>query len=48
MAGENRFRMLQYSHPEQARSLTKQAQGELNERFALYQRLATTPPAPGR
>jgi pyruvate-ferredoxin/flavodoxin oxidoreductase len=48
MAGENRFRMLQYSQPEQARSLTKQAQGELNERFALYQRLATTPPAPGR
>jgi pyruvate-ferredoxin/flavodoxin oxidoreductase len=48
MAGENRFRMLQYSHPDQARSLTKQAQGELNERFALYQRLASTPPAPGR
>ena len=48
MAGENRFRMLQYSHPDQARSLTKQAQGELNERFALYQLLASTPPAPGR
>ena len=48
MAGENRFRMLQYSHPDQARSLTKQAQGELNERFALYQRLASTPPATGR
>ncbi len=48
MAGENRFRMLRYSHPDQARSLTKQAQGELNERFALYQRLASTPPAPGR
>jgi len=48
MAGENRFRMLHYSNPDQARNLTKQAQEEINERLALYQRLASTPPAPGR
>jgi pyruvate-ferredoxin/flavodoxin oxidoreductase len=48
MASENRFRMLQYSHPDQARSLTKQAQAELYQRYELYQRLASTPPAPTR
>jgi pyruvate-ferredoxin/flavodoxin oxidoreductase len=40
MASENRFRMLRYSHPEQARALTQEAQRELKERWQLYQRLA--------
>ena len=40
MASENRFRMLRYSHPEQAQQLTRQAQEELQQRWELYQRLA--------
>jgi pyruvate-ferredoxin/flavodoxin oxidoreductase len=40
MASENRFRMLRYSHPEQAKQLTRQAQEELQQRWELYQRLA--------
>jgi pyruvate-ferredoxin/flavodoxin oxidoreductase len=40
MANENRFRMLRYSHPEQARALTQEAQRELEERWQRYQRLA--------
>ena len=40
MASENRFRMLRYSHPEQARTLTRQAEQELQQRWDLYQRLA--------
>ena len=43
MANENRFRMLRYSHPEQAQQLTRQAQEELQQRWELYQRLASTP-----
>ena len=43
MASENRFRMLRYSHPEQAQQLTRQAQEELQQRWELYQRLASTP-----
>jgi pyruvate-ferredoxin/flavodoxin oxidoreductase len=47
MASENRFRMLRYSHPEQARVLTQEAQRELKERWQLYQRLAQpSEPAP--
>jgi pyruvate-ferredoxin/flavodoxin oxidoreductase len=47
MAAENRFRMLRYSHPDQARSLTRLAQGDVDERWAHYQRLAAplAPPA---
>ncbi len=43
MAGENRFRMLRYSHPEQARALSREAERELQERWQLYQRLAAPP-----
>jgi pyruvate-ferredoxin/flavodoxin oxidoreductase len=47
MASENRFRMLRHSHPEQARTLTRQAEQELQQRWDLYQRLAQTgEPAP--
>ena len=47
MASENRFRMLRYSHPEQARALTQEAQRELKERWQRYQRLAQpSEPAP--
>jgi pyruvate-ferredoxin/flavodoxin oxidoreductase len=42
MASENRFRMLRHSHPEQARTLTRQAEQELQQRWDLYQRLAQT------
>ena len=45
MAGENRFRMLRYSHPEQARTLSREAERELQERWQLYQRLAAPPPS---
>ena len=37
---ENRFRMLRYSNPEQARQLSQEAQEELNQRWALYQKLS--------
>jgi pyruvate-ferredoxin/flavodoxin oxidoreductase len=37
---ENRFRMLRYSNPEQARQLSQEAQEELNQRWALYQQLS--------
>jgi pyruvate-ferredoxin/flavodoxin oxidoreductase len=40
MASENRFRMLRYSHPEQARALTNEAQEEVQLRWERYQRLA--------
>ena len=46
MASENRFRMLRYSHPEQARALTREAQQELDHRWDLYQRLAGEGPTP--
>ena len=47
MASENRFRMLRYSDPEQARTLTRQAEQELKQRWDLYQRLAQAgEPAP--
>ena len=47
MASENRFRMLRYSDPEQARMLTRQAEQELKQRWDLYQRLAQAgEPAP--
>jgi pyruvate-ferredoxin/flavodoxin oxidoreductase len=45
MAGENRFRMLRYSHPEQARALSREAEAEQRERWDLYQRLAAAPTA---
>lgn len=41
MAGENRFRMLRYSHPEQARQLAREAQVEAQQRWEGYQRLAS-------
>ncbi len=41
MAGENRFRMLRYSQPEQARQLAREAQAEAQERWERYQRLAS-------
>jgi pyruvate-ferredoxin/flavodoxin oxidoreductase len=44
MASENRFRMLRYSHPEQARTLTNEAQQEVHRRWQLYQRLAAPEP----
>jgi len=47
MAGENRFRMLRYSHPEQARTLSREAEQELQERWQLYQRLAAPPAQEG-
>jgi len=40
MATENRFRMLGYSDPERARQLERQAQVELQRRWALYGALA--------
>jgi pyruvate-ferredoxin/flavodoxin oxidoreductase len=47
MAAENRFRMLSYSQPDQARLLARLAQGGVDERWAHYQRLAAplAPPA---
>ena len=47
MAAENRFRMLSYSQPDQARLLSRLAQGGVDERWAHYQRLAAplAPPA---
>ncbi|MFN7629896.1 MAG: pyruvate:ferredoxin (flavodoxin) oxidoreductase [Cyanobacteriota bacterium] len=40
MATENRFRMLGYSDPDRARRLERQAQAELQRRWALYGALA--------
>ena len=37
---ENRFKMLDKSHPEQAKVLLAQAQDEVNLRWKLYQHLA--------
>ena len=37
---ENRFRMLRYSQPERARALARQAQAELERRWATYRALA--------
>ena len=37
---ENRFRMLRYSAPDQARNLMQEAQQELHERWRMYQILA--------
>ena len=44
MEQENRFRMLRYSQPERAQALVRQAQRELECRWATYRALA--PPAP--
>jgi pyruvate-ferredoxin/flavodoxin oxidoreductase len=41
MAEENRFRMLQFSQPQLARQLGRQAQQELDRRWALYRALAS-------
>jgi len=38
---ENRFRMLRYSQPERARALARQAQAELERRWATYKALAS-------
>ncbi len=40
MASENRFRLLTYSHPDQARTLTHQAQQEARQRWERYERMA--------
>jgi pyruvate-ferredoxin/flavodoxin oxidoreductase len=40
MAQENRFRMLSFSQPERARALARQAQVELDRRWAHYRALA--------
>jgi pyruvate-ferredoxin/flavodoxin oxidoreductase len=50
MAAENRFRMLRYSQPDQAKTLTRLAQGDVDQRWARYQQLAAPlapPPAAG-
>jgi pyruvate-ferredoxin/flavodoxin oxidoreductase len=41
MAEENRFRMLRFSQPQLARQLERQAQHELDRRWALYRALAS-------
>jgi pyruvate-ferredoxin/flavodoxin oxidoreductase len=46
MEQENRFRMLRYSQPERARALVRQAQRELECRWATYRALSQQPPAP--
>ncbi|WP_216904692.1 pyruvate:ferredoxin (flavodoxin) oxidoreductase [Synechococcus sp. CCY 9618] len=43
MATENRFRMLSYSQPERARALARQAQLEVDRRWAAYLALAGVP-----
>ncbi len=40
MATENRFRMLTYSQPERARALAREAQREVDRRWAAYRALA--------
>lgn len=44
---ENRFRMLRYSQPERARELARQAQAELERRWATYRALAGQPVGEG-
>ena len=44
---ENRFRMLRYSQPERARELARQAQTELERRWATYKALAGQGPSQG-
>jgi pyruvate-ferredoxin/flavodoxin oxidoreductase len=46
MEQENRFRMLRYSQPERARALVRQAQRELECRWATYRALAQPAPKP--
>jgi pyruvate-ferredoxin/flavodoxin oxidoreductase len=46
MEQENRFRMLRYSQPERAQSLVRQAQRELECRWATYRALAQPAPKP--
>jgi len=46
MERENRFRMLRYSQPERARALVRQAQRELECRWATYRALAQPAPKP--
>ncbi|PZU97038.1 MAG: pyruvate:ferredoxin (flavodoxin) oxidoreductase [Cyanobium sp.] len=41
MAAENRFRLLHYSHPQQAQELGRLAQRQVSERWERYRRLAT-------
>ena len=41
---ENRFRMIEHSHPEKARALFNQAQQDADARRALYEYLAARPP----
>jgi pyruvate-ferredoxin/flavodoxin oxidoreductase len=43
MAAENRFRMLRYSQPERARALAREAQAQLDRRWAAYRALASRP-----
>ena len=40
MEKENRFRMLRYSHPNQAHTLMQEAQQELDQRWRIYQSLS--------
>ena len=47
MAQENRFRMLSFSQPERARALARQAQVELDRRWAHYRALAGEGGGPG-
>ena len=46
MEQENRFRMLRYSQPERAQALVRQAQRELECRWATYRALAQPDPKP--
>ena len=46
MEQENRFRMLRYSQPERAQALVRQAQQELECRWATYRALAQPAPKP--
>ena len=46
MQQENRFRMLRYSQPERARALARQAQAELDRRWATYRALAQPASSP--
>lgn len=46
MEQENRFRMLRYSQPERAQALVRQAQKELECRWATYRALAQPAPKP--
>jgi pyruvate-ferredoxin/flavodoxin oxidoreductase len=46
MAEENRFRMLSFSQPERARQLARQAQDEMERRWAVYRALAAPAPSP--